>query len=122
MHELSLASDILRATARRLADRDGAIPRRLRVRVGALSGVSAESLRFCLEAGRGGEGLEALERVEVEVSTVMPSLVCPVCGEVPCGARFEAACPECGGRVSGTTGGDGLEVELDCEEPQAWSA
>lgn len=54
MHELSLAGEIIRATSEKLRDMEDVLCPRLRVRVGELSGVSAEGLRFCLEVARAG--------------------------------------------------------------------
>ena len=112
MHELSLAGEIIRATSEKLRDMEDVLCRRLRVRVGELSGVSAESLRFCLEAARAGT---PLERLDVEVEVVRPKLVCPTCGEVECEGRFDIVCPQCSGRISGVVGGRELDVQLECE-------
>lgn len=117
MHELSLAVEIIRATSEKLREVKGAPCTRLRIRVGVLSGVSAESLRFCLVACcRAARAGTPLERVGVEVEVVKPKLVCPACGEVEYEGRFDTVCPQCGSRISGVVGGRELEVELECEE------
>lgn len=119
MHEFSLASEIIRAAAGELRDVKGVSCTRLRVRVGSLSGVSAESLRFCLEAARAGTPLEG---IGVEVEVVRPKLVCPACGEVECEGRFDIVCPQCSGRISGVVGGRELDVQLECEDPSEASS
>lgn len=116
MHEFSLAGEIIRATSEKVRDMRGAPCTCLRVRVGELIGVSAESLRFCLEAARAGTLLEGLG---VEVETVRPRLVCPACGEVEYTGRFDIVCPQCGGRISGVVGGRELDVQLECGAPRA---
>ena len=119
MHELSLATDILKAAEASLEElpalRGGVRVTKLRARVGELSGVSADSLRFCLEAGREGTPLET---VPVEVEIVRPKLVCADCGEVERAGGFDLVCPRCGRRISGFVGGRGLDVEFECEEPE----
>jgi Zn finger protein HypA/HybF involved in hydrogenase expression len=110
MHELSLAGEIIRATSEKLGDLKGAFCTRLRVRVGELSAVNADNLRFCVEAGMPAKG------VGVEVETVRPKLVCSTCGEVECEGRFDTVCPRCGGGISGVVGGLELEVQLEWED------
>ena len=92
MPEPSLAGEIIRATSEKLGDLKGAPCTRLRVRAGGLTGVNADNLRFCIEAGMPTKG------VDVEVETVRQKLVCPACGEVECEGRFDTVCPRCRGR------------------------
>lgn len=111
MHEISLAGEIIRAVSEKLREMKGVFRTRLRVRVGELSGVNADNLRFCIEAEMPAKG------VDVEVETVRPKLVCPACGEIEREGRFEAVCPRCGGGISGVVGGRELEVQLEWEDP-----
>jgi len=116
MHEFSLASEILEAARESLSATDGVESCLLRVRVGQLSGVNADSLRFCLEAAHeAGTG----PAMEIEVEQIRASLVCPACGEVECENGFDTACPRCGGTISGVVGGREFEVELELDGDDA---
>ena len=111
MHEFTLASEIVSAVRESLRGSDCPPPRVLRVRVGELSGLNPDSLRFCLEAVRENAGDEAMG---IEVVPVKPRLVCPECGEVELAGRFDTLCPKCGAKATGFAGGREMEVELEC--------
>ncbi len=113
MHELSIAAEIIDAASVELRQTQGLCAQRLRVRVGGLSGVNPENLRFCLEVARDGTPLGP---VQIDVECVRAKVLCPACGEVDCGGRFDLACPRCGGSISGFLGGNEIEVALECEE------
>jgi len=116
MHEFSLACEILEAAREGLSSVNGASSCLLRVRVGQLSGVHAESLRFCLETAQEADVSAAME---IEVEQIRARLVCPACGEVECEDGFDTACPRCGGTISGVVGGRELEVELELDGDDA---
>jgi hydrogenase nickel incorporation protein HypA/HybF len=115
VHELSVASEIIRSAVDTLERAEGVQPLRLCLRVGQLSGLNADNLRFCLEVARGGT---PLENVEIAVENVRPVARCAACGEVECSDEVGLllVCPRCGGRISGLVGGDGIEMALDCDE------
>lgn len=112
MHELSLASQIIEAAEASLRQMKGLCVQRLRVRVGGLSGVNPENLRFCLEVARDGTPLGP---VEIDVESVRSKALCPACGEVECEGRFDLLCPRCAGPISGFVGGREIEMALECE-------
>ena len=113
MHELSVATDIVEATLTELRRPNATCAKRIRVRVGELSGLNPENLRFCLEALQDGTPLGELE---IDVERVRAGLLCPACGEVECSDRFVLLCPSCAGPISGLVGGREIEVALECEE------
>lgn len=114
MHELTVATNIVNAVAEEIRGAPSApAARRLVVRVGMLSGVDPEALRFCLGVAADGAELAGLA---VAVETVPATLRCPACGPVPAETGFSLACPRCGGRVAETEGGRELEVWLDDED------
>ncbi len=113
MHELSVAAEIIDAASVELRQTEGLCAQRLRVRVGGLSGVNPENLRFCLEVARDGTPLGP---VQIDVECVRAKALCETCGEVECPDRFVLLCPRCGGTVSGFAGGREIEVTLECEE------
>ncbi len=119
MHELSLATQIIRTASAELGQMKGPARKRLRVRVGELSGVDPENLRFCLEVARDGTPCQLSGGpVEIDVERVRARVVCASCGEVECEGRFDLVCPRCKGPISGVVGGQGIEVELECEEAE----
>ena len=113
MHELSLATDIIRAASVELSRMNATCARRIRVRVGELSGMNPDNLRFCLEVLRDGTPLGA---AEIDVECVKAKLLCPACGEVERSGRFGLLCSGCGGSISGFVGGREIDVALECEE------
>jgi len=113
MHELSLMEGVLEII-QASADKEGfAHVRRVILRIGALSGVEPEAMRFCFDsvvAGTLAEGAE-LEILEV------PGLgLCQACGRT--GAmetRFDP-CPHCGRVQMQVTSGTEMRIEaLDVE-------
>lgn len=104
MHELSLMSNLLADAA---TAADGAPICALRVRVGPLSGVVVEALRFAFEA-LSPETCAAGARLDVEETA--PAFHCPRCGadyETPVGAY---QCPGCGAADGELRGGNELEL------------
>ncbi|MCS6770815.1 MAG: hydrogenase maturation nickel metallochaperone HypA [Kiritimatiellae bacterium] len=93
MHELGIAQGILEAALEAAARERAERIVRLRVKVGELSGVVEEALRFAFEAISAGTRAEGA-RLEVEVIAVR-------CYCAQCQREFEAAplryeCPLCG--------------------------
>ena len=104
MHELSLMSNLLADAA---AAADGAPICALRVRVGPLSGVVVDALRFAFEALAPGTPA-AGARFDVEETALV--FHCPRCGadyETPVGAY---QCPGCGAADGELRGGNELEL------------
>jgi hydrogenase nickel incorporation protein HypA/HybF len=109
MHELALSQQIVRAAL----EAGGAEPGQVTavcVRVGALSGVNVETLRFCLRATCDERGLS---RADLRLEPVAALLRCE------CGAEYEAddvfiACPACGGFVREIAAG--MDVSLEYVE------
>ena len=104
MHELSLMSNLLDHA---VAAAEGAPIRALRVRVGPLSGIVVDSLRFAFEALSPGTPAEG---ARFDVEETAPRLHCPRCGadyETPVGAY---QCPGCGAAEGELRGGHELEL------------
>ncbi|MGE0442760.1 MAG: hydrogenase maturation nickel metallochaperone HypA [Gemmatimonadales bacterium] len=94
MHELSLALGIVDAVSA-AARRAGAVRvLRIKVRIGVLSGVVADALRFGFDvASRGTVVAEAALDLEV----VPVSIWCPACAaEVRPVTELRLQCPDCG--------------------------
>ena len=101
MHETGVAWSILE-TAKREAARNGGELARVGVRLGEMSGVVEEALRFAFEALRDDAGVAG---AELEVERVAVEASCPECG---CSQRPEGDlilwCPSCGAAMRITSG------------------
>ena len=91
MHELSIALEMLDIAGRAIG---GPKPvRSVRAVVGTLSGVCADSLRFCFSAVARQEGFGAAV-LEVELRSA--TAVCRACGGGHVVEDFTEGCPACG--------------------------
>lgn len=116
MHEMSIASSVLDAVASEVRRYPGARPLRLGLRIGELSGIDPESLRFCLEAVVKDTDLDGLE-LDIEF--------CQRRHRCLCGAEFpirdyDFRCPDCGDLGTTCISGEELElayVEVEQDEP-----
>jgi len=90
LHELSIAIQICRAVAERAEGRRVAS---IDVEVGALSGVSADALDFCISEIAKAEGLG---EPRVRISEAPAALKCE-CGEEYTTTDLLKECPSCGG-------------------------
>jgi hydrogenase nickel incorporation protein HypA/HybF len=115
MHELGVAQSVLEIVRHAVSDAKAADVRAVRVRIGALSGVVAESLDFCfgaLVAGTpyGGAFL-VLERVPV-------TLRCEACGLCFISPSLARGCPSCdAGRLQMVAGDELRVVDVELDEP-----
>jgi hydrogenase nickel incorporation protein HypA/HybF len=103
VHELSLAEGICRTIVEQVGRKRLAV---IRLDVGVLSGVNADSLEFCLSEVARAEGLG---EPAVETRTIKPQMRCT------CGREYEAAdlldpCPDCAGYQRDVRGGMELVI------------
>ncbi len=116
MHELSIARSIAEAVEQQCAQRPGAVVDAVRVRIGRLSGVAAESLQFCWELAVQDTRL-AGARLEIEVTE--PHCRCRRCGAEAAFPDPPEQCPQCGADEWTVEGGADLtlaSMELREEE------
>ena len=119
MHEVGIASSILEAAHREAARRPGSRIASVGVRVGVLSGVDIEALRFafaCITAGTGDAAVALSAESCPRVNR------CEGCGREfpsPDNAPFvEASCPGCGSARTSFVSGDQLDqAYVEVEEP-----
>lgn len=104
MHELSLMSNLLDDA---VSAAGGAPVCALRIRVGPLSGVVVEALRFAFEALAPGTPAEGA-RLELEETS--PAFHCPRCGADYAAPVGEYHCPACGAPDGELRGGNELEL------------
>lgn len=92
MHELSIALSMIEQVEDETAKRGGGSIEAVYVRVGVLSGVDTQALRFAYELAREGTPLAAA-RLEIEA---VPLLVyCPQCARTRSPSPHRIACPVC---------------------------
>ena len=115
MHEIGIASSIIEAGQTEALRRTGSTLVRVGVRVGILSGVNVDALRFAFTALTQGTELEA---VDFEIQDCCRRDRC-----LACGCEFESdlysiPCPQCASVESVLVGGDELDLAfVEVEEP-----
>ena len=121
MHEMSVAQSIVDIVRQYVPAAQAPGVTAVRVRVGSLSGIVAESLDFCFGALVAGT---ELDRARLDIEHVPTVCLCRECG-----VRFEPEaliffCPSCGsGRAQLLSGSDLQVVHVELEErPQGAAA
>ena len=107
MHELSIALSMVEQVTAELGKHGGGTVEAVYVRIGVLSGVDVEALRFAYEIARQDTEL-AGSRLEIEV---VPLLVeCPQCGAKRVTEMDSIQCTSCAGVAQKILEGRELEV------------
>lgn len=117
MHELSIAQAIVEGVCE-TAERERATKvLRVRLRVGQLSGVVVDSLRFCYEVAVAGT---VMEGSQLEIVEVPLTVHCPTCdADRILGSIQLFACPVCGTPTGDIRQGRELEIEsIEIEEAE----
>lgn len=118
MHELSIATEILRLARRTVTEGGGGRLETVRVAVGELSAIEPDLLSFAWEALT-ADGPDAASRLVVDFRACRQ--LCSSCGVVPGRAPGEwlRLCPSCEAplRVEGGDELDLLSVTFETEEP-----
>jgi hydrogenase nickel incorporation protein HypA/HybF len=91
MHELSIALSMIEQIEQAAAKHPGAV-RSAHVRIGMLSGVDCEALRFAWEIARAGTRLES---TALEIESVPLLVRCPACGRTHAAEVHCILCPQC---------------------------
>ena len=114
MHELAIANSILQAVRTELTRYPGRYATRVGVRIGELTAVDQESLRFCFDAIILETDLDCLK---LEIELVPRRQTCLACGCVFPVPDYEFSCPQCASLQTEFSGGDELELAyLEVEE------
>jgi len=112
---MSIAASVLDALRTEAESHPGARVTRAGLRIGELSGVEPESLRFCLEALVSGTDLEPLA-FDLEICPWMRR--CRGCGAEFRVVEANPLCTACGSADTEAAGGDQMELSyLELEEP-----
>ncbi|HYL46335.1 MAG TPA: hydrogenase maturation nickel metallochaperone HypA [Candidatus Limnocylindrales bacterium] len=114
MHEMGIANSVLEAVKVEAELRPGMRVAKVCVRVGELSGVDPEALRFCFDAL---VKETPLETVSLEIEFRPRRHRCPACGREFDVTNFETKCPGCGEPATLFFAGTELELAyLEMEE------
>lgn len=122
MHELGIATSIFQAARQEALRHPGKRLRKVKIRVGELSGVNPDALNFGFEALVGDSKLES---VELEIESCPRRQRCPACGLDFTVPKYDLKCPRCGTEETEFAGGDELELaslEMEDYEPGAVTA
>ena len=114
MHELSIASAVLDAVRAEAGLRPAARVRKVGLRVGELSGVDRDALRFCLEAlVRDTE----LADTTLEIDSSPRRHRCRCCSDTFAVTDYQTICPACASPDTECIGGEELELSfMELEE------
>lgn len=109
MHELSISASIVDAVTESIAAYPGAKVKQVRLRLGALSDIVEDSLRFCWELTVKDTPLEGAELAIVSVPVVMHCDKCAA--DVQLANLQSFRCPRCGEPVIDLRQGREMEIE-----------
>lgn len=116
MHELSIAASIVETVTESAAAYPGATVTEVRLRVGALSAVIEDSLKFCWEITTEGTPLAGSKLVVRIMPVVIHCAKCAVEEELEGVQSFR--CPRCGEPAGDVRQGRELEIEsIEIDEP-----
>ena len=104
---MGIANSVLDAVKSEVQRRPGCVPRRVGLRVGILSAIDQESLRFCFEALTRETALESLE---LAIETCPRKHQCLNCGQIHLITDHNFRCPQCASLNTECVGGDELEL------------
>lgn len=114
MHEFGIAESILEAVRSEAKKAGGVRPLEVGLRIGAVSGVECEALRFAFEALARDTDLHGLV---LEIETVPHTRRCPGCEESFEAPDWGGPCPQCGGLKTEFVGGDEMIIAyVEAEE------
>ena len=114
MHEVGIASEILRASHAEAARRPGARLVAVTVKIGVLAGVDADALRFAWDVV--SEQAE-YEPVTLEIQMLPRRNRCQNCGWEFTTDMYSEPCPQCSSENSLLLGGDEMQLaSVEVEE------
>ncbi len=113
MHELGIAQSIFTSVLEEAHAHGGGRVTRIGLRIGELSGVNAEALRFSFQVTV--QDTE-LAQAELDIEEVPLGFRCSSCGNEFTVVNYETACPACGSTDTRAARGDELQIaDLELE-------
>ena len=120
MHEMGIANSVLAAVRTEVARHPGTYPCKVGVRIGEMSALDQDALRFCFEAMTRETDLEALQ-LEIEICPFRYR--CSDCGKDFAVRDYQTQCPECASMKTEFLSGDELELAyLEVEDGTSTTA
>jgi hydrogenase nickel incorporation protein HypA/HybF len=114
MHEMGIANSVLEAVRSEMVRYPESYPCKVGVRIGEMTAIDQEALRFCFDAIILETELESLE-LGVEVCPRRHR--CQVCGNEFAVCDYDSRCPQCASLETTFISGDELELAyLEVEE------
>jgi hydrogenase nickel incorporation protein HypA/HybF len=114
MHEMGIANSVLEAVRTEMIRHPGMYPCKVGVRIGEMSAIDQDALRFCFEAIVRETDLESLE-LAVEICPLRYR--CPACERDFVVRDYDSRCPQCASLETKCISGDELELAyLEVEE------
>jgi hydrogenase nickel incorporation protein HypA/HybF len=108
MHELSLAVELVQTAEDAARKAEATRVTAVLVKVGALSGVAEEALRFAFDVATTGT---LLAGARLDVRPVPATVHCPRCGDVELPSLQRFCCPACETPTADVRAGRELELE-----------
>jgi hydrogenase nickel incorporation protein HypA/HybF len=119
VHELSIAQNIVDIVHQYVPENDCRTVKAVKIQVGTMAGIVADSLEFCFSAINAGT---LLAGAALEIERVPFTIECSSCNEISTNDAGTLQCPACGGmetRVLSGTEMNVLEIELHDEPVEA---
>ena len=107
MHEIGIASEVVRAAQAEQAHRPGSSLIRVGIRVGVLAGVDLDALRFAFTALTQATDLES---VHFDIESCPRENRCLDCGTEFPSALYSEPCPCCSSNNIALIGGEQLDI------------
>jgi hydrogenase nickel incorporation protein HypA/HybF len=114
MHEMGIANSVLEAVATEMRRHPGKYPCKVGLRIGEMTAIDQDSLRFCFEALAKGTDMET---ISLEIEFFPRRHRCRQCLHEFAVQGYECRCPQCGSSETSFVSGDELELAyLEVEE------
>ena len=119
MHEMGIANSVIEAVRRELTRYPESIASKVGLKIGELTAIDPEALRFCFEALLRDTDLAG---VQLEIESCQRRHLCRRCGNEFVVEGYDFKCPLCGSAESECVGGEELElafIEVEDHEPSS---
>lgn len=108
MHEMSIAVNMMEILKKEMERQGAERLKEVRLKIGELTAVEPESLRFCFEAITEGT---IMEGAVLSIEEIGLTAYCPTCNtEFKLDRYFTTLCPGCGGRAGALISGRELDI------------